>query len=187
MLSIEFKESVSNVVAASVALDGTSKELFMLAHKEYYKVSNEALKSTNKDLNDYLKDSIKSDIVRAGVKRVMNVAFKYSSLKALTYLDDLVYENIKGTVTLLSYIEKEHDKEDLKKVKTRLAKVKKDTEYNNTFRRTLQQIKSEYPIVVTEEGEVIKLSGVKVMDVVANNITELSEEQKAELVALLQA
>jgi ribosomal protein S19E (S16A) len=79
-----------------------------------------------------------------------------------------------------------NDKEDLKKVKTRLAKVKKDTEYNNTFRRTLQQIKSEYPIVVTEEGEVIKLSGVKVMDVVANNITELSEEQKAELVALLQ-
>ncbi len=35
MLSNEFKQSVDSVVGASISLDSTSKELFVLAHNEY--------------------------------------------------------------------------------------------------------------------------------------------------------
>ena len=188
MLSNNFKSKVSSVVSSSYSLDMTSKELFLVAHNEFIKVSSEHIKSLNKEINQYLSDTIKSDTVRAGIKRVVNVARKYSELKAITYVDRLSYDNIKGVVTLLHYIDSNYeDKAVLKRVKNKLSRVKNDHNYNNSFRTKLIELRNEYKIVVTEEGNVIKLSGNQVVSTVKDNLDKLSDEQRAELIALLQA
>jgi len=189
MLSNEFKQSVESVVGASITLDSTSKELFVLAHNEYLKCSSPLLKSLNKEMNEYLKNNITSDIVRSGVKRIFNVAHKYSELKALTYLDKLVYDNIRNAITLLTYISKDYDDKGstLKSVKNKLSRVKNDDNYNNSFRSKILELKAEYKIIVTDDDEVIKLTGTKVVNTVANNIDVLTPAQRLELIALLQA
>ncbi len=140
-------------------------------------------------MNKYLKDSITSDIVRSGVKRIFTVAHKYSELKALTYVDKLVYDNIRNAITLLTYISKEYDDggATLKSVKNKLSRVKNNDNYNNSFRSKILELKAEYKIIVTDDGEVVKLTGTKVINTVANNIDVLSPEQRIELIALLQA
>ena len=186
MLSNNFKQSVSSVVDSSISLDSNSKELFMLAYNEYLKVSSEHLASTNKDIKEYLKKEIVSDSVRSGVVRVINVAYKYSKLKAITHLDEMTYDNICKVVTLLTYIDKEHN-DKLKNVKNKLSRIKgvETHEYNNNIRAKIIELRKEYKVIVTDEGDIIKLSSTQVKNVVANNIDTLTDEDRAELLALL--
>jgi len=185
MLSIKFKSQVASVQASSISLDTTSKQLFTLAHNEFIKVSSENIKALRKDMNAYLKDTIKSDSIRAGVSRVLNVSQKYSELKVITYLNDLTYENIKGAITLLSYIDREYeDKSILKSVKSKLSKVKnKDFAYNNNFRTKLIELKQEYKVAITEEGTVVKLS----YDKIATSVNSMSQEELNKLLGLVSS
>lgn len=188
MLSNNFKQVVSSVVDSSISLDSNSKDLFMLAYNEYLKVSSEHLASTNKDIKEYLKKEIQSDSVRSGIVKVINVAYKYSKLKAITHLDEMTYDNICKVVTLLSFIDKEHN-DKLKTVKNKLSRVKgiENYTYNNNIRAKVLELRKEYKVIVTEDGEVVKLSSIQVVNSVANNIEALTEEDRAKLVALLTA
>ena len=188
MLSNQFKSKVSSVVDSINMMDSTSKDLFILVHSEFLKVSSEHLKSTHTDISKYLKDTIVSDSVRGGISKIVTVAHRYSELKVITYLDTLTYDNIKGTITLLNYISKSCP-DNLKSVKSKLSRVKgKEThEYNNNFRRKLVELKSEYKVVVTEDGEIIALTGNQVIKTVRDNIAGLSNDEIYELMTILDS
>ena len=188
MLSNNFKSKVSSVVDSSISLDSNSKELFMLAYSEYLKVSSEHLASTNKDIKEYLKQNIPSDSVRSGIVKLINVAYKYSKLKVITHIDVMTYDNICKVVTLLTYIEKEHN-DKLKTVKNKLSRLKgiESHEYNNNIRAKVLELRKEYKVIVDDEGEIVKLSSTQVKNTVMNNIDILTDKDRDELLALLTA
>jgi len=169
--------------------DMNSKELFVLAHKEFLKTSKEDLKKVHKEFRETIKGIFPSVSIQRGILRVISVAHRYSELQAITFVDRLNYDNVKSVVSLLSYIHK-NKPEELKAVRNKLSRVKfkEDVvDYNNRMIDKLHELNAQYKVVETADGETIALTGASIVKKVEENLDKLTPEQVQELLAVLSA
>lgn len=189
MLSVKTIEQLKVVGQNLGITDMNSKELFVLAHSEFLKTNKEDLKKVHKEFREQVKAMFPSVSIQRGVLRVISVAYKYSELQAITYLDRLNYDNVKSVVSLLSYINK-NKPEELKAVRNKLSRVKfkEDVvDYNNRMIDKLHELTAEYRVVETADGETVALTGASIVKKVEENIDKLTPEQVQELLAVLSA
>jgi len=187
MLSHNTKELLLEVAEKTEILDLSSKSLFITLHKEYVKASSEHFNSLRKEVNQFLEESITSDVIRNAVKRVAQVAYKWADKRVLSKVDVLHYDNIRGTITLLNYIEKEKGSDVAKQVRNRLARVngKTSIELNNKYSTKLKELKGEYKVAITDDDRVVEINPIRALDVVENNLSKYTIEQLEVLAKLI--
>jgi len=188
-INTELQQAVKDWSQAFEKKDNSSTHLFVTVRK-LLKGGVKGSENRQQHFNLYTKllkevsGNNNSLVVRG--RRVYKLAESWTSFKAVAKEKELHFYNLEAVVKLFVYLEKEDNKEALKKVREAVkdSSVKGETkqEYNNTVAQTLKDLRKEFGVVEVE-GEFRKVEFFKV---VTEGLTHLTQEELTELLTLVQ-
>lgn len=150
-----------------------------------------AYKVLRSDIKAYLTTLITDNNVMKRALTILDLATKYNKYKLDTVIDKEMsyFYNVESIINIMSYIADNEDRciinfkeaKELLQVDTTLS----TKDYNNTLADVIKNIKKQNKIIESEVG-VIEFSYSNVYKQLQTNLDKLSNDEKINLIALLQ-